>query len=69
MLSLLNARLLLLATYCFPTLVLGVIHNLAEDDLELVQPLAVDISPDVDGDLVSNLGRIAKDILGPDFFA
>ena len=55
-------RLILLAAFCFLPLVLGVIHSVekqAED--ELVEPLAVEISPDDD------LATIAELALGPNF--
>ena len=55
-------RLMLLAACCFFPLVLGVIHNLEKQtEDELVEPLAVDISPD------DELGTIAELALGPDF--
>lgn len=58
-----SIQALLLALCCFSPLALGIIHNLQEEDDELVQPLEVDISPDDD------LSSIAENALGPDFFA
>lgn len=54
-----SVQILLLAACCFAPFVLGIIHNLEDD--ELIQPLEVDISPDDD------LGYVAENLLGPDF--
>ena len=59
-----NMQALLLAAYCFAPLVVGVIHNLErQTDDELVQPLAVDISPDED------LSDLVEQLLEPELFA
>ena len=59
-----SVQILLLAACCFAPSVLGIIHNLdRQQEDELIQPLEVDISPDDD------LGYVAENILGPDFFS
>ena len=60
--AMMYVQALLLAACCFAPSVLGVIHNLEKhQEDELVQPLAIDISPDDD------LGDIAEELFGTDF--
>ena len=61
-------RALLLTACCLAPAALGLIHNLdSHPESEQIQPLAIEISPEEEGGL--DLHRIARDVLGQNYFA
>ena len=61
-------RALLLTACCLAPAALGLIHNLdSHPESEQIQPLAIEISPEEESG--HDLQRIARDVLGQNYFA